>query len=267
MSEDSASDVNEVNIQINKHCDIGNLMFADSNSFLLMKEEEIDQSTLENVNLFMQQLHKLKEQQKETEGLVLEGSVNMIQLPEGAITLPRAMPIPKPKPQTKWEKFRIEKGLNARKKRGRMVYDEITKDWVPRHGAGSIKAIEKKHDWLIEGDFRGKEDPFIAKNAERKLNLEKEKLKQVNNQMKAKQLSNQAFGKEKQVEDSKIQRENNKNRRNGKIQRKDKEILNETLRIVQKSTASRGVFDNKINGEEPELKKKIKQKRKEVARA
>ena len=31
-----------------------------------------------------------------------------------------------------------------------MVYDEITKDWVPRHGAGSIKKIADKHNWLME---------------------------------------------------------------------------------------------------------------------
>jgi regulator of ribosome biosynthesis len=50
---------------------------------------------------------------------------------------------------TKWERFRLEKGMPARKKRSRMVYDEITKDWVPRHGAGSIKKIAEKHNWLM----------------------------------------------------------------------------------------------------------------------
>jgi regulator of ribosome biosynthesis len=64
--------------------------------------------------------------------------------------LPREKAIPKPKPLTKWEKFRLEKGLPPKEKRSRLVYDEITKDWVPRWGFGSIKQIQKKHQWLIE---------------------------------------------------------------------------------------------------------------------
>lgn len=31
-----------------------------------------------------------------------------------------------------------------------MVYDEITKDWVPRYGMGSAKKIEEQHNWLME---------------------------------------------------------------------------------------------------------------------
>jgi len=31
-----------------------------------------------------------------------------------------------------------------------MVYDPITKDWVPRHGAGSVKKIADKHNWVME---------------------------------------------------------------------------------------------------------------------
>ena len=64
--------------------------------------------------------------------------------------MPRHRPLPKPKPMTKWEKFRIERGLPPRRKRGRMVFDPITNDWVPRWGAGSIKHIEASKDVVIE---------------------------------------------------------------------------------------------------------------------
>ena len=86
------------------------------------------------------------------EGEVLEYTKPLynVFLPESKIVLPREKPIPKPKPLTKWEKFRLEKGLPTRKKRSRMVYDPITKDWVPRFGFGSVKQIEAKHDWLLE---------------------------------------------------------------------------------------------------------------------
>jgi regulator of ribosome biosynthesis len=55
--------------------------------------------------------------------------------------LPREKPCPIEKGKTKWEKFREEKGLPARKKRSRLVFDEITNDWVPRWGFGSIKKV------------------------------------------------------------------------------------------------------------------------------
>ena len=42
------------------------------------------------------------------------------------IELPREKPIPKPKPLTKWERFRQEKGLPQKQKRSRVVYDEKT---------------------------------------------------------------------------------------------------------------------------------------------
>lgn len=51
---------------------------------------------------------------------------------------------------TKWEKFRLEKGLTPRKKRSRLVFDPITKDWVPRYGHKSANKIKDKHEWLME---------------------------------------------------------------------------------------------------------------------
>jgi len=47
-------------------------------------------------------------------------------LPAPRVVLPREKPIPKEKAMTKWEKFRIEKGIQAKAKRSRMVFDPIT---------------------------------------------------------------------------------------------------------------------------------------------
>lgn len=58
-------------------------------------------------------------------------------LPKPKVVLPREKPIPKEKPMTKWEKFRLEKGITAKGKRSRMVYSEHASDWVPRYGMGS----------------------------------------------------------------------------------------------------------------------------------
>jgi len=70
-------------------------------------------------------------------------------MPEAVQVLPREKPCPVEGPKTKWEKFRLERGMAPRAKRSRLVFDPITNDWVPRWGDGSIKQIEEKHNWLM----------------------------------------------------------------------------------------------------------------------
>jgi len=47
-------------------------------------------------------------------------------MPKRTTLLPREKPIPKEKELSKWEKFRIEKGMTTREKRSKMVFDPIT---------------------------------------------------------------------------------------------------------------------------------------------
>ena len=49
-----------------------------------------------------------------------------VDMPKRTTVLPREKPIPKDKQLTKWEKFRLEKGITTREKRSRMVFDPIT---------------------------------------------------------------------------------------------------------------------------------------------
>ncbi len=139
------------------------------------------------------ELFDLKRQQKAKlgdDGEILEYTKAQyaLDLPEPRIVVPRAKPAPKEKPKTKWEKFREEKGLPARKKRSRLVFDPISNDWVPRWGPNSKKKIEAKHDWLLEDKPSNEAtgvDPFTQKRQEKKLQLEKEKLKKIKNDMHA----------------------------------------------------------------------------------
>jgi regulator of ribosome biosynthesis len=69
--------------------------------------------------------------------------------------------------------------MPARKKRSRMVFDPITKDWVPRHGTGSVKKIADAHNWLMEEKPKHREagvDPFTYQKAEKKAKQEKQNL-------------------------------------------------------------------------------------------
>lgn len=46
-----------------------------------------------------------------------------------SFVLPREKPLPKPRPETKWERFAKEKGIAPREKKDRLVFDEEKQDW------------------------------------------------------------------------------------------------------------------------------------------
>jgi regulator of ribosome biosynthesis len=69
-------------------------------------------------------------------------------LPPPVYQLPRAKPLPKPKPPTKWERFAAAKGIQ-KKVREKKVWDEEKQDWVNRWGRGG-KNREKEEQWLHE---------------------------------------------------------------------------------------------------------------------
>jgi regulator of ribosome biosynthesis len=70
------------------------------------------------------------------------------QLPAPTTMLPRAKPLPKPKPPTKWEQFAKAKGISHRTKE-KKVWDEDKQDWVDRWGwKGANK--DKEVQWLTE---------------------------------------------------------------------------------------------------------------------
>lgn len=87
-----------------------------------------------------------------------------VTLPAPRIVTPREKPVPKEKPMTKWEKFRLERGMPARQKRSRLVFDPITNDWVPRWGHNSKNKIEEKHNWLMVDKPKDEgSDPFTKR--------------------------------------------------------------------------------------------------------
>lgn len=74
-----------------------------------------------------------------------------IKLPEPSTQLPREKPVPKDKDKTKWEKFAEKKGIKAKRKDGKLAYDEAKGDWVPKYGYKGKKGDENA-DWLVEVD-------------------------------------------------------------------------------------------------------------------
>jgi regulator of ribosome biosynthesis len=70
------------------------------------------------------------------------------QLPAAEFHLPRAKPLPKPKPPTKWERFAAAKGIQ-KKVREKKVWDEEKQEWVNRWGKGGRNKKEEEQ-WISE---------------------------------------------------------------------------------------------------------------------
>jgi len=112
----------------------------------------------------------------------------MVTLPTyDEITLPRALPPPPPKQDTKWEKFAKEKGIPLNKeKRSQKVWDEETGSWMFRHG------YKKANDSL------GKEWPIIEVGANDDMYADPwEKMRDEKHAKKTKNTTNQMKNKER----------------------------------------------------------------------
>ena len=57
-----------------------------------------------------------------------------------------AKPVPKVKPETRWQKFAKAKGIK-KQKRSRMIFDEATQEWKPRFGYKRVN--DDQNDWVI----------------------------------------------------------------------------------------------------------------------
>ncbi|WPH01145.1 Hypothetical protein R9X50_00398000 [Acrodontium crateriforme] len=73
-----------------------------------------------------------------------------IKLPDPSTRLPREKPVPKEKEKTKWDKFAEKKGIKAKKRDGKLVYDETKGDWIPKYGYKGKNMNDG--DWLVEVD-------------------------------------------------------------------------------------------------------------------
>jgi len=108
-----------------------------------------------------------------------------INLPAPTSLMPREKSIPKAKEPTKWEKFAKKKGIQAKKKEGKLVYDVPTGQWVPKYG---YKGANKKgeSDWLVEVDDKKERQTGEAGDARKDKRAERmEKMKRQDRRERA----------------------------------------------------------------------------------
>ena len=256
-------------IKNNISIDYGNLLLTDSSNYKNLTESKINTALKQNYINFSKGLFEILKNQigEDDENRDYDKEKDEIILPKKILTLPRSLPIPKPKQMTKWEKYKKEKGITQRK-RSRMVYSEIAKDWVPRWGKGSIKKIENETNWALEEKQFGV-NPFEQKNQEKKLLVQKQKIREMKNKIRNSNENNFnsiSYLKNKKNNKNISLDENNENKKsNNKISRKekkklkaekeikrleqDKKNLGRRLEQIQKSTRSMGRYDKKLKNE------------------
>lgn len=157
---------------INKTVDLGGLVYHDTSSFEKLSDEDILKKTILNANKFYQQMFKQFRMQPKKNLLEFEQPFFMLDLPEIQEKIPRIVAPPKKKPETRWEKFRKEKGIMSNRKRDKRVWDNETNTWVRRYGYGGASYLKDQRDVVIEHK-PGMEniDPFEEKSLKKKMIL------------------------------------------------------------------------------------------------
>ncbi|XP_028172797.1 ribosome biogenesis regulatory protein homolog [Ostrinia furnacalis] len=176
-------------ITVEKHLeldfDVGTLLAFDSNDLdtklLSSKKDQYLQSlSRDNTQLLLNKVWELPTERIE-EAIV-------VRLPQPTTVLPRAKPVPKPKPLTKWQEFAKAKGI-TKKKKDKLEWDEQLQKWVPLYGFKKA-AAEKEKNWLIEvpQNVDPMTDMYEKKATEKSEKVSKNELQRLKNIARARKV-------------------------------------------------------------------------------
>jgi len=220
----------EVFKEVEPKIDAGNMLLEDvqplTTSADITNSAFLKDLARDNAQLLFNELFKLPVERVD--------NVLIVKLPMGTTLLPRAKPVPKPKPPTKWEQYAAKKGIQN-KKRSRMIWDEEHEAWKPRYGYK--RANDKIGDWCIEVPVNADpmEDQFQKREDAKKESIAKNELKRLRNIAK-------------NTKDGKKAIMSTQFKPDGK---RDKETLEKEISIAKQSTASVGKFQKKLRVEKP----------------
>eukprot|EP01102_Stenamoeba_stenopodia_P008761 TRINITY_DN2557_c0_g1_i2.p1 TRINITY_DN2557_c0_g1~~TRINITY_DN2557_c0_g1_i2.p1 ORF type:complete len:289 (+),score=86.50 TRINITY_DN2557_c0_g1_i2:162-1028(+) len=162
-------------------------------------------------------------------------------LPAPSTPLPREKPLPKPKAPTRWELFRQAKGI-AKRKKERLVWDEVTQEWKPRYGYN--RANNEADDWVIEakpGD-NPHDDPFEKRDQEKRDRVAKQKKNELKNRATSEKKEMKSLPGVVSI--------------NNAVERIDKEDYSKAIDQTRTATASIGKFTPTLPGEKVKIKEK-----------
>ena len=255
----------------------GALTIGTSNS---LNDDYLLQKATEGATQLIEALWQLPTQRSDAGPLMTLPTYNVLDIP-------RALPPPPPKAETRWEKFAKERGLPLNKeKRSRKVWDEASQSWKFRHGYEKANSAEgdgggSSHKWPIM-EVGANDDPYAdpwEKERDSKYKkTEKNRENQLKNQERAGMLAKGTT--------TRIIKSRDAVRKVGKAGgRQDNQLpagvpvdmtkktlrgkpsLSAALKATQASTASLGRFDKMREGEPERKFPQSKKKRKLVAAA
>lgn len=122
------------------------------------KEAQLAEIANENFSIIVSELLAIKrgvDDEKQAKKLELqmvdfEKPEFTVTLPEPVTIFPRYRTLPKKKDQTKFEKYMAEKGMQKKKHESKLVFDEMSQDWVYKYGSKGIKKVQQKYDVIRE---------------------------------------------------------------------------------------------------------------------
>jgi len=158
--------------------------------------------------------------------------VVITKLPKPTYLIPREKHLPKGNQLTKWETYAKEKGI-SKKKKTKLVWDEIVKGWVPRYGYRKAEAEHEK-DWVLEvpGNADPFEDQFGKKTEAKSERIAKNELQRLKNIARYRKVDVPSTGLIP-------------------TERPSKTELHQAMHVAKKATASLGKFQAKLPNEKP----------------
>eukprot|EP00164_Ancoracysta_twista_P004542 GFYU01006127.1.p1 GENE.GFYU01006127.1~~GFYU01006127.1.p1 ORF type:complete len:345 (+),score=141.45 GFYU01006127.1:151-1185(+) len=238
--------------------DLGNLASfdyqpVDVKSFKAHPAKFLHENARDNFQLFVNRLFDLDSYADP------EGQGRLVDLPAPTTRLPREKKVPKPKEPTKWELYAAERGIQKKKSRDRMLWDEGEQDWKPRYG---YKRANDDAQYPIMEAVKGREndDPWKVAAETRKEKVDKNKKQRESNVKRAMYADGKAPSAAAPTGpaipstiaiSSRTKADQHK--------RLPKSDLDKSIGVAQFATASIGKFDNAVKGE-PDKKKGKKRK-------
>merc|ERR1719147_4956 len=150
--------------------------------------------------------------------------------------IPREKPMPKPKAMTKWEKYAKDKGIVKKKKKDRLVWDDVVSKWVPQFGYKKV-VNEQQKNWMmpLKGNAPDNEDPFEKEAEAKREKVAKNELQRLRNLAKAKKVNVPTAGVTPATKDNSAKAVS------------QSEDLRKAAEIVKTSTASLGKFQENLS--------------------
>lgn len=181
-----------VTLPLELELDLGNLLAIDPNNQEFTEEQMPTEDQLLSLGRDGAQILLNSLWQLETERV--EDAV-VAKLPPPTYRLPREKPAPKPKAMTKWEKYAKEKGIDKKKKKDRMVWDDVVSKWVPQFGYKKVVA-EQERNWCmpVKSNAPDDENPYEKLAEAKREKVAKNELQRLRNLAKSKKVTVPSLG-------------------------------------------------------------------------